>query len=86
MSDDLIRASGLWVKDGKRGKFFSGQVKEDIPAGAKILIFRNDKRENESQPEFTLFFVSPEEQPPMRRAEPQTTRQAPEVDDSDIPF
>lgn len=88
MSDDLIRASGLWLKDGKRGKYMSGETSEAIPAGSKLLVFKNDRKEpGSNQPDYHLFFVSGDEQPPMRRAEPQTTRRsAPEVDDSDIPF
>lgn len=89
MSDDLQRASGLWLKDGKRGKYMSGETSEAIPAGAKLLIFKNDRKEAGSQqPDYTLFFVDESEQPPMRRAEPQRERQpAPaSIDDSEIPF
>jgi hypothetical protein len=88
MPDDLVRASGLWVKTGKNDrKFFSGQTNAEIPEGSKLLIFKNDKRENESQPAYTLFYVA-SEQPPMRRAEPGQRGQVGghDVDDSDIPF
>ncbi len=89
MSDnDLTRASGLWLKDGKRGKFMSGETSEAIPAGAKLLIFKNDRKEAGSQqPDYTLFFVGESEQPPMRRAEPQKqAAAAAPVEDDDIPF
>ena len=36
MADDLQRVSGLWLKDGKRGKFMTGETEIDIPAGAKL--------------------------------------------------
>lgn len=86
----LVRASGLWLKDGKRGKFMSGETSEAIPAGAKLLIFKNDRKQaGSNEPDYTLFFVAPEDQPPMRRAEPQSSGSqhvAQPVDDSDIPF
>jgi hypothetical protein len=89
VSDDLIRASGLWLKDRKGGgKFMSGQVREAIPKGAKLLVFKNDRKQADNEPDYQLFFVSPEEQPPMHRAEPQATRQpAPQdIPDDDILF
>ena len=87
MPDDLTRASGLWLKAGKRGKFMSGQVSEAIPAGAKLLIFRNDRKEAGSDaPDYSLFFVSPENQLPMQRAEPAQSDRSPQVLDDDIPF
>jgi hypothetical protein len=88
MSDDLVRASGLWLKDGKRGKFMSGQTSEVIPAGAKLLIFKNDRKEAGSNHcDYQLFFVTPEDQPPMRRAEPEGADcGCPVVTDCDIPF
>jgi hypothetical protein len=89
MSDDLQRASGLWLKDGKRGKFMSGETSEAIPAGSKLLVFKNDRKEPGSdQPDYTLCFVTPESQPPMKRAEPSSAPagRTSEPDDSDIPF
>jgi hypothetical protein len=44
---DLVRASGLWLKDRKGGgKFMSGEVREAIPEGAKLLVFKNDRKES----------------------------------------
>jgi hypothetical protein len=61
MPDDLTRASGLWLKDGKRGKFMSGEVSEAIPAASKLLIFKNDRKQPGSkEPDYTLFFVTPD--------------------------
>lgn len=42
MTNDLVRASGLWLNDGKRGKFMSGHTSEAIPEGAKLLIFKDE--------------------------------------------
>ena len=54
---DLKRVSGLWLKDGKKGKFMSGQTDADIPAGTKLLIFKNDKKSNDKQPDYHLYCV-----------------------------
>jgi hypothetical protein len=87
MADDLIRASGLWLKDGKRGKFMSGETADAIPAGARLLIFKNDRKQpGSNDPDFTLCFVTPENQPPMRRAEPGGVPAAPLASQDDIPF
>jgi hypothetical protein len=55
MDSNLTRVSGLWVKDGRKGKFFSGQTDAAIPAGAKLLIFRNDKRTSDKSPDYVLY-------------------------------
>ena len=61
MSDgSLVRASGLWIKDGKNGKFMSGDLKDAIPAGAKLLIFKNDRKETPAQPDYTLSYSVPD--------------------------
>jgi hypothetical protein len=88
MTNDLVRASGLWLKEGKRGKFMSGHTSEAIPDGAKLLIFKNDRKEpGSTEPDYVLYFVNPDEQPPMRRAEPGQRSQASEdLPDDEIPF
>src|SRR4051812_614139 len=55
---DLKRVSGLWLKDGKKGKFMSGQTDAEIPAGAKLLIFKNDKKSSDKQPDYHLYAVN----------------------------
>ncbi len=58
MESDLKRVSGLWLKDGKKGKFMSGQTDAEIPAGAKLLIFKNDKKSSDKQPDYHLYCVA----------------------------
>ena len=64
----------------------------DDAAGGMVpdfsAIFRNDKKQaGGKSPDYTLHFVLPDGQPPMRRAEPgQAEHPAPDVDDSAIPF
>ncbi len=44
---------GLWLKDGKSGKFFSGQVEiNDVKYG--LLIFKNKYKEGK-QPDYKIF-------------------------------
>src|SRR5215207_9180896 len=50
----LLRVSGLWIKDGRNGKFMSGSVQDLIPAGAKLLVFKNDKKRWDKDPDYTL--------------------------------
>src|SRR5258705_10368869 len=80
MASDLKRVSGLWLKDGKNGKFMSGAVEDAIPAGAKLLIFKNDRKERDQQPDYQLF-VAPADgdgQRSSRRTEqPRSSRPAP---------
>lgn len=64
----LVRATGLWVKDGKRGQFWSGRIREAIPAGSAIMLFENDKAEDEEDPEFTLSYANDEEDEQPRRS------------------
>jgi len=48
----MKRIGGLWLKEGKNGKFFSGNVEVGgIKQG--ILIFRNDKKEG-NQPDYNI--------------------------------
>jgi hypothetical protein len=100
MGDDLKRASGLFEKQGRKGRYWSGNVTVDIPAGSRLLVFENEKR-RDNDPDFTLHFVAAagetENQPPMRRAEPNRGRQSPPYKpetihsfvaptDEDVPF
>ena len=85
MSDsDLVRASGLWLKDGKNGKFFSGEVDKPIPVGARVFVFRNAKKENDRQPDYVLNFVEPEPEPTTEDVGGQHAATAPPQDE--IPF
>lgn len=85
---DLVRASGLWLKDGAKGKYMAGKVEQEIPAGAKLLIFKNDRKERDNQPDYQLFFchdpaAAPGNAKPSSRPD-QKAPPPPEPDD--IPF
>jgi len=70
MSDDLQKVSGLWANSGKNGgKYLGGRIAMESllelvntleASGAdsvKILIFKNNYKENDSQPDFNMNFA-----------------------------
>lgn len=56
------KIGALWLKDGKNGKYMSGTVQEDVPAGAKILVFKNTYKKDDKHPDYTLN-VAADDQP-----------------------
>ena len=60
--NQLVRLTGLWVNEGANGRYLSGGITEEItlPAGTKIMIFENTKRERDEQPTHNLTVSVPE--------------------------
>ena len=57
----LKRVSGLWLKDGRNGKFMSGETDTDIPAGTRLFIFKNTKKvDGDKQPDYSLNVAPPD--------------------------
>jgi hypothetical protein len=55
MSSDLKRVSGLWLKQGRSGTFMSGETDAEIPAGTRLLVFKNTRKtKGDSQPDYIL--------------------------------
>jgi len=55
MAGDLKRVSGLWLKNGRSGTFMSGETTEEIPAGSRLLVFKNTKKvSGDKQPDYVL--------------------------------
>jgi uncharacterized protein (DUF736 family) len=79
----INKIGALWLKDGKSGKkFMSGTVEQEVPAGAKLLIFKNDHKSSDKHPDYTINLAdddAPQQQRQQRQAPPPP-------DDSDIPF
>lgn len=60
----MIQISGLWLNETKDGKkYMSGYMGE-----AKILIFRNEYKESENQPDYRMY-IAPKRDPMMDEAE-----------------
>lgn len=78
MADQSIGA--LWLKDGQRGKFYSGKVKVN-GTEIGIVIFKNDhKQPGEKTPDYRIFAQRSE----TGSAKPPTGGQVDE--DGDVPF
>ena len=66
MSDDFKKLCGLWLTDGKNGKFMSGTLRkqeidllvacsESAPDGSvKLFCFKNTKREGKKDPDYRV--------------------------------
>ncbi len=92
MASDLKRISGLWLKESNAcGKYMAGKSDEPIPAGSKLLIFKNDRKENDTQPDYQLMAELPEATPATgtptgpTAAQTRKANEAAPADDS-IPF
>jgi len=52
-----IGSGGLWIKEGRNGKFLSGQIQFD-QMGRRIevnfLSFKNDKKDNPKAPDYRI--------------------------------
>ena len=49
-----IKLSGLWLNESKAGeKYFSGS----LGTNGKLLVFKNGKKEKESDPDYSLYLV-----------------------------
>lgn len=81
MSEEQIR-TGLWKKEGQKGSFYSGKVTID---GQPFFVnlYKNDRKESENHPDLNLI-LKPAGDAQKAKAAPQ--RQAPSIDDLDLPF
>jgi len=83
---------GLWVKEGKKGKYFAGKM----PDGTPIFIFKNDKKVTGSnQPDYRMKFgeIKPQARPSAAVAQPkaQPAKAVPNLapqsnSDDELPF
>lgn len=81
----LTKIGALWVKDGKKGKFMSGQVEIE---GVKyaILVFKNTKT-SDKQPDYNINLRTDEPYTEDReeRTQPGFTEQQSD-ENEDLPF
>ena len=59
MAEQSIGA--LWVKEGKKGKYFTGVV-ELGDRKVKVVVFKNGYKDKENQPDWRIFESKPMEQ------------------------
>lgn len=61
---EFKRITGLWLRDGKNGKFMSGKVAQEvtIPAGAQLFVFKNTRKDRDGDPDYTVNVAPPREQ------------------------
>ena len=58
MAQDSI--GGLWLHDAKNGhKYMSGQIKIGENLTLDIVVFKNDKGDNDKRPDYRIFKSEP---------------------------
>lgn len=74
---DLKKIGALWIREGKAGKFFTGEIEIN---GMKIplLIFNNRYKEQEKQPDYQIF-LGDDKKPKAKKEFPVEVQQA-EID------
>ena len=66
MSDPKIRLGGLWKSKSKNGvDYLSGSLGQ-----ARLLIFRNDQKRDDSAPDYTMYIVPREKESSPDRSSP----------------
>ena len=88
----LIKIGALWLKNGKSGKFMSGEVEID---GRKyqILVFKNNYKDSDNKPDYIIHLpddidggVHGKEPERNYRERPDPQDQEPDEPSDDIPF
>ena len=67
----------LWVKQSQKGDFFTGRITTDSGEEIKIVVFKNNYKNNEKQPDYTILKAREQEQ--QNNVEFETTQ-------DDLPF
>jgi len=75
MAEERKSIGGLWLKDGKNGKYFSGEI-ELFGTKTHIFIFKNIyKEEGSKQPDYRIVLPREENSP-----------SEPKINNDDVPF
>jgi len=69
----------LWTKKSEKGTYLSG-VLNDLRGDIRIAVFKNDRKEKDSQPDYRIVVITDEE----KKQEPKQNY-FPE-EDSEMPF
>lgn len=62
--EPLIKVGGAWISVSKSGrKYLSIKIESQVPSGARILLFRNETKDSDSQPDYRAMMQLPEAKP-----------------------
>ena len=60
----LKKIGGLWLKEGPKGKFMSGEIDREEGGTMKIMVFKNQyKSEGLNRPDYTINLVTDDTPP-----------------------
>ncbi len=82
-----IGSGGLWIKEGKNGKYLSGALNFDYLGRrmeVSFVAFKNEKRENDKQPNYRIKVNDFKDATKPKEASYQPPPQV--KDESDVPF
>jgi len=68
----------LWIKEGTNGEFFKGNIKLDNGEKINIVIFKNNYKNKEAQPDYQILKAKEQQQKQEEYQE--------EIEKSDLPF
>lgn len=79
MADDKVSLCRLWRREGRHGEYFVGRM-----GGARVLIFRNLGKTDDSEHDVEIFVVNatdpaapaPKQKPPTRQHPPRDAEMA----------
>lgn len=65
--EPLIKVGGAWVSVSKTGrKYLSVKIESAVPTGARVLLFKNETKDSESQPDYRAMMQLPETKPQIK--------------------
>jgi hypothetical protein len=84
---DPIGDGGVWLKDGKKGKYLSWSITlthNGYPITVRGVAFKNTKKERDSQPDYRMIV---NDSAPAKAKEPPKTPPPPQPkEEEDVPF
>jgi|TARA_Y100000310_G_scaffold109736_1_gene108191 hypothetical protein len=71
----------LWLKEGKKGKYFYGKIN-----GEECVVFKNKHRETDKHPNYIVYKSQPREDKPQPTAEAPVSTPVSESVSEEVPF